>query len=87
MATWLDRSAAPQILRRLDAGQQLTQHVLDELPVGKPVEHLRNVLIAIGMLPPRDQHLVRLERWIARTISDRAAGVHRERAGPFNRIE
>jgi hypothetical protein len=72
VATWLDRSAAPQILRRLDAGQQLTHQVLDELPAGKPVEHLRSVLVAIGTLPPRDEHLVRLERWIARTISDRA---------------
>ena len=72
VATWLDRSAAPQILRDLDAGQQLTHQVLDELPAGKPVEHLRSVLVAIGTLPPHDEHMVRLERWIARTISERA---------------
>ncbi|MFG2004800.1 hypothetical protein ACGFNU_37195 [Spirillospora sp. NPDC048911] len=69
-ATWLDRSSAPQILRELTPGQQLTHQALDELPESKTVEHLRAVLVAIGTLPPRDDQMARLERWITRTISE-----------------
>ncbi|WP_202870083.1 zinc ribbon domain-containing protein [Kribbella caucasensis] len=72
VAAWLDKSAAPAILRGLDARTELTHQVLDELPAGKPVEHLRSVLVAIGTLPPRDEQMARLERWITRTIAARA---------------
>jgi hypothetical protein len=70
VASWLDRSAAPTILRSL-ARRPLTHQALVELPTGKPVEHLRSVLVAIGTLPARDEQMARLERWIARTIADR----------------
>ena len=70
VAAWLDRSVAPTILRDL-AGRPLTHQTLDELPSGKPVEHLRSVLVAIATLPARDEQMARLERWIARTIGDR----------------
>jgi hypothetical protein len=50
VSTWLD-GAAPAILRRLDAERELTHTALDELPTGKPVEHLRSILVAIGALP------------------------------------
>jgi hypothetical protein len=68
---WLDRSAAPAILRSLDADRELTHQTLDDLPAGKTVEHLRSVLVAIGTLPPRDEQMTRLERWITRTIAAR----------------
>ena len=42
----------------------LTHEALDALPAGKPVEHLRSVLVATGTLPPRDEQMARLERWI-----------------------
>ncbi len=72
VAAWLDKSAAPAILRDLQAGTRpLTHATLDELPAGKPVEHLRSVLVAIGTLPHRDEHMVRLERWTTRIIADR----------------
>lgn len=67
---WLNKSAAPTILRQL-AGQQLTHQTLDDLPTGKPVEHLRSVLVAIGTLPHRDEHMARLQRWITRVIAER----------------
>jgi hypothetical protein len=47
VAAWLD-SASAGVLRGLDAGDQVTHAALDELPDGKPVEHLRSVLVAIG---------------------------------------
>lgn len=64
VASWLDKSPAPAILQSLDAGAGLTHAVLDALPSGKPVEHLRSVLVAIGTLPRRDEQMARLERWI-----------------------
>jgi hypothetical protein len=67
---WLD-SASASVLRGLDAGERLTHAALDELPDGKPVEHLRSVLVAIGSLPPRDEHMARLEHWIAHAIAAR----------------
>lgn len=70
VAKWLD-SSAPEILQSLDASKPLTHQALDELPAGKPVEHLRSVLVAIGTLPPRDEQMARLERWITATIADR----------------
>lgn len=73
VAAWLDKSAAPALLRELDGQGELTHQGLDELPAGKPVEHLRAVLVAIGTLPPRDEQLTRLERWITRTIAARPA--------------
>jgi hypothetical protein len=74
VSAWLDRSAAPAILRSLDtsldAGQQLSHQDLDDQPAGKEVEHLRSVLVAIGTLPPRDEQMVRLERWITAIIAE-----------------
>jgi hypothetical protein len=67
---WLNKSAAPAILREL-AGRELTHRALDELPGGKPAEHLRSVLVAIGTLPARDEQMSRLERWIAWVIAER----------------
>lgn len=73
VTAWLDRSTAPAILSDLKSGSRpLTHQTLDELPTGKPVEHLRSVLVAIGTLPPRDEHMVRLERWTARVLAERS---------------
>ncbi len=71
VAAWLDKSAAPAILRDLDEGTQLTHQVLDQLPTGKPVEHLRSVLVATGTLPPRDEQMARLERSVTGAIAER----------------
>jgi uncharacterized protein YidB (DUF937 family) len=72
VASWLDSSTAPAVLRDLTAGRRsLTHQALDELPPGKALEHLRSVLVATGTLPPRDEQLTRLERWITRAIAGR----------------
>lgn len=71
VAVWLDRSGP--ILRELDAGERVLSHeTLDELPAGKPIEHLRSVLVAIGTLPHRDEQMIRLQRWTADLIVARA---------------
>ncbi|SPL88396.1 unnamed protein product [[Actinomadura] parvosata subsp. kistnae] len=69
VTAWLDRSAAPAILRELHAEVEITHSTLDALSPGKPVEHLRSVLVAIGTLPHRDEQMARLERWITVTIA------------------
>jgi len=72
VAAWLDKSAAPAILRDLETEKRPLRHqLLDDLPAGKTVEHLRSVLVAIGTLPPRDEHMARLQRWITHAIADR----------------
>jgi hypothetical protein len=79
VASWLDRSAAPAILRDIKTRKRpLTHETLDELPAGKPVEHLRSVLVAIGTLPARDEQMARLERWITVTIAGRDDSGERE---------
>lgn len=67
-ATELHLSGATNILREFAAGVRSVSHTaLDELPDGKQVEHLRSVLVSLGTLPPRDEQMVRLERWITRS--------------------
>lgn len=48
--SWLNRSTTPAILRELRTRGELTHETLDALPPGKPVEHLRSVLVAAGAL-------------------------------------
>lgn len=78
VTAWLDRSTAPAALSALEAGKPLTHEALDELAGGKPIEHLRAVLVAIATLPPRDEQMARLERWIARTLAQRTHSGERE---------
>ena len=67
---WLNKNNAAAVLRELGTGgRALTRAALDELPPGKPIEHLRAILVATETLPPRDEHLARLERWTAITIA------------------
>ncbi|MEV2226924.1 hypothetical protein AB0E01_44910 [Nocardia vinacea] len=69
---WLRRGGAPDILRALrSSGRELSHASLDNLPPGKTVEHFRSVLVAIGTLPPRDDHMAWLERWTSHAIADR----------------
>lgn len=68
---WLNKDNATAILGELAAGKRaLTHAALDELPDAKPLRHLRAILVATGALPPRDEHLIRLEQWIIHAIAD-----------------
>ena len=67
---WLNKNNAAAVLRELGTGgRALTHAALDELPASKPIEHLRAILVATETLPPRDEHLTRLEHWTAITIA------------------
>lgn len=69
--SWLNRSTTPEILRELRTHADLTHETLDALPPGKPLEHLRSVLVAAGALPHRDEQMSRLERWITQAVAER----------------
>ena len=68
---WLARPHVTAALADLGAGRLAPEHAaFDALPAGKPADHLRAMLVATGVLPERDEHLARLERWISATISE-----------------
>lgn len=70
--TWLARSGAVRVLAQVAAGELALSHeALDELPAGKPLEHLRAMLVATGALPPRDEQMARLEAWVHSTLAAR----------------
>ena len=73
MLNWLKRAATRTALAELATGQRPLSHAaLDDLPPGKPIEHLRSVLVATAALPARDEQLARIERWISQAVSGHA---------------
>ena len=76
---WLKRPTVATVLAELATGRcPLSHDTFDELPAGKPVEHLRSVLVATGALAARDEQLARIERWVTRTINEQPAAGNRE---------
>lgn len=72
---WLARPHVRATLGDLGTGRLRAEHAaLDALPPSKRVEHLRAMLVAVGVLPVRDEHLARLERWITDTIGGHPQG-------------
>jgi hypothetical protein len=70
---WVSRSKARDLLERIGRDERpVTHEVLDELPPGKVLAHLRSVLVATGTLPLRDARLIALEKWIAETVQARS---------------
>jgi len=62
---WLRSGAGAPILASIAAGTTpLTHAALDEHPRPRAADHLRQMLVAQGALPERDEALARLERWI-----------------------
>ncbi|WP_055632853.1 hypothetical protein [Streptomyces griseoruber] len=69
---WISRSKARDLLEHIGRDERpVTHEVLDELPPGKVLAHLRSVLVATGTLPPRDERLIALEKWITETVQTR----------------
>ncbi|MEV6056210.1 hypothetical protein [Streptomyces sp. NPDC052107] len=57
------RGPGGEMIRQLATGSLLPTHeALDELRQTASVNHLRDVLILVGILPPRDEHLAHLVR-------------------------
>lgn len=77
--SWLWRSDAVAVLSKLATGELALSHgALDELPPGKPLQHLRSVLVATGALAPRDEQMARLEAWVRSAVAARADADERQ---------
>jgi hypothetical protein len=62
---WLRQGAGAALLAGIAAGRvPLTHQALDACPRSKAAGYLRHVLTASGVLPQRDEHLARTERWL-----------------------
>lgn len=69
---WLARPKVRSLLEQIGQDTRpVTHELLDELPAGKTLAHLRCALVATDALPPRDERLVALESWIAQTVQAR----------------
>jgi hypothetical protein len=71
---WLRSGAGAPILAAIATGTMpLTHAALDDHPKPRAADHVRQMLVAHGALPERDEALARLERW----IDDKVAAVDR----------
>jgi hypothetical protein len=68
---WLRRGKGAAILADMAAGTLAISHeALAAHLQAKAADYLRCVLVANGTLPPRHEHLARLERWVRATVCD-----------------
>jgi len=71
MLNWLRHSEGTEILSRLATGEvELSHEGLDDLPRTKPLDHLRSLLIASGLLPEVAIEFDRLEPWLDALLAD-----------------
>ncbi|MFD8525556.1 hypothetical protein ACFV2D_37100 [Streptomyces capillispiralis] len=62
---WLRRSPSAKALAQLAArSEPITHDLLDTLPQGTTTRHVRSLLVVARVLPERNEHLARLERWV-----------------------
>ena len=69
---WLAKQPVATVLADIAAGgRRLTHAELDRLEQTAILAHLRSVLVATETLPPRDEQMARLERFISDVLADR----------------
>ncbi|MFH8687464.1 hypothetical protein ACH4EC_11400 [Streptomyces anulatus] len=73
--TWLRTSASARLLHEATACGRLLTHADLDIVAGsgrgaaQSTDYLRGLLVAFGVLPPRDEHLAAIERHLARTLT------------------
>jgi hypothetical protein len=81
---WLRTGVGAAILADLAAGHLTATHqALDQHPRPRAATHLRHMLIAGGVLPPRDEELARTEQWLATLLASIAIPEHRRLVHAF----
>ncbi|ROO62911.1 hypothetical protein EDC02_4915 [Micromonospora sp. Llam0] len=66
---WLSRSGPAELLTALANGHlDLTHDALHAWPRPIPARHLQHHLVACGLLPPADGHLLKFEAWLHRRL-------------------
>ncbi|TCM42754.1 hypothetical protein [Kribbella sp. VKM Ac-2568] len=62
---WLQKCAGPRVLAQLVSQRTEISHAsLDVLPQDLTTRHVREILVATGILPQRQENLARLELWL-----------------------
>lgn len=68
---WIRESPAAQLLATLAADHtEISHDVLDALPQDRNTRYIREVLVAAGALPQRQENLARLELWVKETVEN-----------------
>ena len=81
---WLRQGAGAPILAALAAGTMaLTHDALDTHPQPRAAGYVRQLLVAHGALPERNESLARLEQWIATTVASIDDPEHRRLVHTF----
>lgn len=81
---WLSKPHVPPILHALARGQvPLTHDGLSTLTPLKSVVHVRDLLIASGVLPPVDRHLLLFEQWLTGWLAGLADPEQRKLLHPY----
>ncbi|MFB9457397.1 hypothetical protein [Streptomyces antimycoticus] len=85
MLRWLQtHPGPPAALKAMAAsGEPVTHRLLDGLRPAATVAYLRAALVADGVLPPRDEQLATLERWLPRELARLETAVDRQAVHSF----
>lgn len=68
---WMGRSPAVEVLTKIASGELALSHdALDGLHQTAAIIHLRDLLMSVGLLPPRDPLTARIEAAIARSATE-----------------
>lgn len=74
VAVWLARSDAAHLLRTLAGrGEAVTHDLLDQLPPGRQVNYVREILVRTAVLPPRNERLERIKPWLDHHLAHQPA--------------
>ena len=77
MLDWLHKPRVRPVLKSITSRQATTHEALDGLPPGGTLDHVRAMMVAVGVLPARDERLTALEKWINQAIARLAHPKHR----------
>lgn len=81
---WLRQGAGAGILADLAAGRLAATHdALDHHPRRRPADYLRQMIVAGGVLGPRDEELARAEQWLAALLAAIEVPEHRRLVQTF----
>lgn len=73
LTIWLYRPSVRELLVGLATGSVLLTHASLDAFDSRPVaEHVRGLLVAVGLLPARDERLARFDRWVLEHLAEHA---------------